>query len=58
MRYALVVLTLLLLAPVSTSFAEVVEDDIEPFENEAIMPTYSRAVQLAFARVSAAENPA
>ena len=52
MRYALVVLTLLLLAPVGTSFAEVAEDDIEPFENEAIMPTYSRAVQLAFARVS------
>ena len=52
MRYALVVLVLLLLAPVGTSFAEVAEDDVEPFENEAIMPTYSRAVQLAFARVS------
>ncbi len=52
MRYALVVLMLLLLAPIGTSFAEVTEEDAGPFGNESIMPTYSRAVQLAFARVS------
>jgi subtilisin-like proprotein convertase family protein/subtilisin family serine protease len=56
MRNALIVLTLLLLAPVGTSFAKVPDEDVGAFEKEEVMLTYSRAVQLAFARVSDIDN--
>jgi len=52
MRNAVVLLALLILAPIGTSFAEVTEEVEIPLENKEMMPTYSRAVQLAFARVS------
>lgn len=52
MRDALVVLILLIFSPVGSSLAEVQGQPNSPLENEEVLPTYSRAVQLAFERVS------